>query len=87
MAPAVCDHGHVYSVPGNPASEETRHHGRSSDVVQLGGFQPPGVPVDHGRQVAEHLRERQGPYDVEIRLGEPSGGHWDLPELGDGVLS
>ena len=56
------------------------------NVIQLGDFQPPGVSVDHGQQVAEPLQEGQGPHDVEVHLSEPSGGHWDLPELGDGVL-
>ena len=56
------------------------------NVIQLGDFQPLGVSVYHGQQEGEPLPRGQGPNDVKVHLSEPSGEHWDLPELRDGVL-
>ena len=89
MAPAVRDHGHGHwpSIPGHPGPEEAGHHGRGGDLFQLGDlvqqgdFQPPPVPVNHGQQVAEPLRGKQGPHDVEVHLGEPPGGDSVLGDL------
>ena len=73
-------------VPRNPRPYEPGHDGGGRDVVKLGDFQPPGVPVYHRQRVAKPLRGGQGPHNVEVHLGEPPGGHGDLPQLGDRVL-
>ena len=77
--------GTPYLESRDPGSDEPRYHGGGGDVVELRHLDPPGVAVDHRQQVAEPLQGGQGPHYVDVHLGEPPGGHGDLPQLRDPV--
>ena len=86
LAASVSDNGGRDSEPRNPTTKQSHSTALSSNGVQGEGLQPPGVTINHRKEVCLPLSSRQGTNKVQMKgrktvVGDVEHGQWSLDVL------